>query len=37
MRDLYLKGVFGGIPLLDVINFEEIKNNINEYEEENDE
>lgn len=37
VRDLYLKGVFGGIPLADTINFEEIKNNIEEDEIEDDE
>lgn len=37
IRDLYLKGVFGGIPLSEAINFEEIKNNINEDEIEDEE
>lgn len=37
IRDLYLKGVFGGIPLSETIDFKEIKNNIKEETEEEDE
>lgn len=37
IRDLYLKGVFEGIPLSEAIDFKEIKNNIKEETEEEDE
>jgi len=29
-RDLYLKGLFGGIPMTDYIDFEEIRYTLNE-------